>query len=578
MQRSYFLLIMPIPVSAIARLGLALLVASPVNAQVVVDVVPVSTVQPTSKQTVVDTVPTQPSSLNRSGTAVVNIVPAGVQTPRSSSLPVDLTPAITQSSRSSGTTPQVVPVSVTQQAQALSGTGICPAQLTNTLNRIVTRTPGVQWGIQVQTQGGIGNRFNLYLWNPRTRLAPASNNKIFTTAAALQRLGSQFRFRTVVTGKPNGSILDTLRIIGQGDPSLRTTHMAVLAQKLSQQGIRQVNLLIGDDTYFRGNAINPNWDADDTLTGYGAPVNSLMLNQNGIGVTLFPQRVGQPLRVQWDDPSDAQDYRLNNQSVTVSTGQGESIDVYRSANTRIINIDGQLRVGSASELAAASISNPGNYLVQKFRNALTAAQITVNQATVVKSTPAPAGEPELAFLESPTLPTLLNETNQESNNTYAETFLKTIGKALDPNNTDATMAGITAVKSVLASLGVDSNQYSMVDGSGLASNNRATAEALVQTLQAMAGIPDSQIFRTSLPVAGVSGTLKDRFRNTVAQGRVQAKTGTISGVVALSGYATPPNYSPLVFSILANSSTASAATLRRATDDMVLTLMQLRRC
>jgi D-alanyl-D-alanine carboxypeptidase/D-alanyl-D-alanine-endopeptidase (penicillin-binding protein 4) len=354
--------------------------------------------------------------------------------------------------------------------------------------------------------------------------------------------------------------------------------MTVMAQRLKQQGIQQVNLLIGDDTYFRGTATNPNWDADDVLTGYGAPVNSLMINQNGIGVTLFPQRVGQPLRVQWDDPSDAQDYRLNNRSVTVAAGQGESIEVYRDRNSRVVNIEGQLRIGSASEPAAAAINNPGNYMLQKFRNALTAAQITVAQSTIVKSTPAPPGEIELAVVESPTLPTLLNETNLESNNIYAEALLKTVGRALNPNNTDATTAGAAAVKAILTPLGVDSTQYTMLDGSGLADNNRASAEALAQTLQAMANSGNASMFRASLPVAGVNGTLRSRFRNTAAQGRVQAKTGTISGVVALSGYATPPNYAPVVFSILANSPSASASTMRSAMDEMVVTLMRLRRC
>jgi len=117
----------------------------------------------------------------------------------------------------------------------------------------------------------------------------------------------------------------------------------------------------------------------------------------------------------------------------------------------------------------------------------------------------------------------------------------------------------------------------MVDGSGLADRNRASAEALVQTLQAMAQIPEADVFRRSLAVSGVSGTLKNRFRNTSAQGIVSAKTGTITGVVALSGYVAPPNSAPLVFSLIANSS-ASAGTVRSAVDDVVVLLTRLRSC
>ncbi len=456
---------------------------------------------------------------------------------------------------------------------------LCPAQLSASINGVLNRLPAVRWGILVQTLDVPANRVAVYARNPDTLLILASNNKLLTTAAALQQLGASYRIRTTVTGNRRSSSLSTLRIIGRGDPSLTTTQLTGLAQRLAQQGIRQVALLIGDDTYFQGAATNPKWDPDDTLQGYGAPVNSLMLNQNGIGVTLFPQRVGQPLRVQWDDPTDAQTHRLANRSITVAKGQDEFVEVYRDrSNGFLIQIEGQLQEGSASEPAAASIANPGNYLVDKFRRVLLAHQIAIAQSTVVKITPAPPGEVELAALESPSLADLLKETNQNSNNIYAEALLKTLGRLQNPRTQDATASGITAVKAILTALGVNSNHYWMVDGSGLANQNRATASVLVQTLQAIAQAPNAQIFRASLPVAGVSGTLSDRFRGTAAQGRLQAKTGTITGVVALSGYLTPPNYPPLAFSILANDPKTSASRLRAAVDEIVLLLTRLRSC
>ncbi|HEY9747917.1 MAG TPA: D-alanyl-D-alanine carboxypeptidase, partial [Allocoleopsis sp.] len=100
----------------------------------------------------------------------------------------------------------------------------------------------------------------------------------------------------------------------------------------------------------------------------------------------------------------------------------------------------------------------------------------------------------------------------------------------------------------------------------------------VQTLQAIAQLPEAAIYRASLPVAGVSGTLQSRFRETPAQGRVQAKTGTLSGISALSGYLNPPNYPPLVFSIIVNHSNQPASTLRQTIDEIVLALTRLRAC
>jgi serine-type D-Ala-D-Ala carboxypeptidase/endopeptidase (penicillin-binding protein 4) len=479
-------------------------------------------------------------------------------------------PAIAQSPPNSS--------SIVVPTQPLTVSSVCASQLPIAINRVISRLPAVRWGVQVQTLSPPTTRKTLYARNATTLLAPASNNKLFTTAAALQKLGATYRIRTSVTGNSTNSSLATLRIIGRGDPSLKTSHLNLLAQRLSQRGIRQVSLLVGDDTYFRGAATNPNWDIEDTLQGFGAPVNSLMLNQNGIGLTLFPQTVGRSLRVQWDDPTDTSDWRLNNQSVTVSAGQGEFVEVARDRTQPIINIEGQLRAGSASEPVATSISNPGNYLLQKFRNALTQAKITVVQSTLVRATPVPSGEVELVFLDSPTLTDLLKETNQESNNIYAEVLLKTVGRVQTPDNLDARISGITAVKPILFAVGVPPMQYMMVDGSGLASNNRASAEALTKTLQGMAQSPNAQVFRASLPVAGVSGTLKNRFRGTAAQGRLQAKTGTISGVASLSGYLTPLSYPAIAFSILTNYSNTSTDTVRSAIDEIVLLMVRLRSC
>ncbi|MGQ9869308.1 D-alanyl-D-alanine carboxypeptidase/D-alanyl-D-alanine endopeptidase [Leptodesmis sp.] len=463
--------------------------------------------------------------------------------------------------------------------QILTPVPLCPIRLPASINEVLNRLPTTRWGILVQTLDTPTSRFTLYAQNPDRLLIPASNNKLLTTTAALQQLGANYRIRTTVTGNDRSSSLSTLRIIGRGDPSLTTAHLTRLTQQLAERNIRQVALLIGDDTYFQGTSTNPNWDPDDTLQGYGAPVNSLMLNQNGIGVTLFPQRAGQPLRVQWDDPTDAQTHRLVNQSVTVAKGQDEFVEVYRDRTDGfLIRVEGQLQEGSAAEPVAASIANPGNYLVDKFRRVLLAHQIDVARSTVVKITPTPPGEVELAALESPSLADMLKETNQNSNNVYAEALLKTLGRLQNPHTQDATASGITAVKAILAPLGVNPNHYRMVDGSGLANQNRATASVLVQTLQAIAQAPNAQIFRASLPVAGVSGTLRDRFRGTAAQGRLQAKTGTITGVVALSGYLTPPKYPPLAFSILANDPKISASRLRAAVDEIVLLLTRLQSC
>lgn len=384
---------------------------------------------------------------------------------------------------------------------------ICPTQFDSVADRIVSRLPA-RWSVLVQTQGPPSARQNLYDRNATLQLIPASNNKLFTGAAALTKLGAEFRFRTPVFGNSADPDLATLRVIGQGDPSLSSAQLAALSQQLRSRGVRQVKLLIGDDTVFQGASFNPFWSADDRGQGYAAPINSLMLNSNNI---------------------------------------------YEGA-----------------------VPNPGNYFVREFRNNLSKTGIKVVQSTLVKRTPAPAGEVELASVVSPSLSSLLYTMNQESDNAYAEALLKTLGHLQSPG-ADSTSSGVAAVKATLTQLGVNPSRYTMVDGSGLADRNRASAEAFVQTLQAVAASPNAIVFRRSLPVAGVSGTLSNRFRGTTAQGIVSAKTGTISGAVSLSGYVTPPNYSPIVFSVIVNANDY-ASKIRPVIDDLVVQMTRLRNC
>jgi serine-type D-Ala-D-Ala carboxypeptidase/endopeptidase (penicillin-binding protein 4) len=391
-------------------------------------------------------------------------------------------------------------------AQATSRNA-CTTQIASRIDRVINQTPG-RWSILVQNQAPIGQRQNLYMREPASQLIPASNNKVFTTAAALTQLGSRFQLRTPVTANSLTSDLATLRLIGQGDPSLSTSQLRSLTKQIKDRGIKKVDLLIGDDTGFRGEPFNPFWADRHRGEGYAAPVNSLLLNENNI-------------------------------------------------------YDG-------------SVPNPGNYLVGEFRKMLTNSGIQITSSTLVKRTPAPAGEVEIASVTSPPLSTLIAVTNQDSNNVYAESLLKTLGRLQDPVTADTTVSGVNAVRSILTNLGVNPNRYSMVDGSGLAERNRASAEAFVQTLQAMAQRPDADVFRRSLAVAGRSGTLTNRMTNTAAAGVVAAKTGTLRGAIGLSGYVNSPK-NPLVFSILVNSGT-DTATLRRAIDDTTVLLTQMQRC
>ncbi|HAJ61204.1 MAG TPA: D-alanyl-D-alanine carboxypeptidase/D-alanyl-D-alanine-endopeptidase, partial [Cyanobacteria bacterium UBA8543] len=148
---------------------------------------------------------------------------------------------------------------------------------------------------------------------------------------------------------------------------------------------------------------------------------------------------------------------------------------------------------------------------------------------------------------------------------------------VDANN-DSSQIGLNKVESTLTDLGVDPKSYVLADGSGVSRHNLVSPEAIAQTLKLMAHTPQAAVYRASLPTAGVSGTLQRRFLNTAAQGYLQAKTGTMSGVSALSGYLDVPSYQPVVFSIMVNQSDQSVTNLRGAIDEIILLLTRLRSC
>ncbi len=447
---------------------------------------------------------------------------------------------------------------------------ICPAQLRNEIEAIANRPQlrRARLGILVET---LSPAVTIYSRDAGQYFVPASNAKLLTTAAALQHLGPQFRIRTSVYGSSDNSV----QVVGRGDPSLTDDRLTELAQQLSRQGIRQVSHLFAVDNYFRGQPINPSWEWEDINSDYGAAVNSLILNQNVEGLTLFPSGNGRSLRVVWSDPTEAGQWQVENR-IAVKSDEPSSISVSRDLAKPVLHLQGQLG-GTAPVSLSLPVLNPTEHFLQHFRHALAVQKIAVAAASTSDSLAHPSQVRELAFVESPPLSQLLVETNQNSNNLYAEVLLRTLGTQTSDSSTEDKI-GLQILKATLTELGVDSTGYVLVDGSGLSRHNLVSPEALVQTLRSMAQSKIAAVYRASLPVAGISGTLQNRFRNTTAQGILQAKTGSMSGVAAISGYLNDPDYEPLVFSAIVNQSDQSATVLRQSLDEIVLLLTRLHQC
>ena len=455
---------------------------------------------------------------------------------------------------------------------------ICEADLAGRVDAILAEDPALQrarLGIRVET---LGDRRVVYGRDDQHFFVPASNMKLLTTAAAVQALGSEFRMQTVVQGTTSEFGLTTLRVVGQGDPSFGDAQLADLAQQLQRQGIQQVSELIGDDTYFPGSMVNQNWEWEDVQAGYGAAANSLILNRNELGLTFYPEAAGQPVRVEWDDPAIAGDWQIVNHSTTLASGEPGLIYVGRDLSRPILFVRGSLVAGGRNDTAAIAIPDPAHYFVQRFQLALEAVGIRVNR-TVVADQPSSAVLPTLAAVDSPTLGELMQAINRDSENIYAEAVLKTLGmhQAQTPPR-EAYAAGTAAVRTILQDLGVDPSTYVQVDGSGLSRHNLTTPTALVSVLQAMDQTSNAAVYRDSLSHAGVNGTLRNSFRNTAIAEQLWGKTGWLSRNAALSGYVNPPNYPPLVFSILLNNADTRSSVIGRAMDDVVLLFADLQAC
>ncbi|MBC6419415.1 MAG: D-alanyl-D-alanine carboxypeptidase/D-alanyl-D-alanine-endopeptidase [Prochloron sp. SP5CPC1] len=407
------------------------------------------------------------------------------------------------------------------------------------------------WGILVQN---LHSEEILYSRLPQQYFLPASNAKILTTTAALLKFGAYFQITTPIYTTGNIPHLTSLRIVGRGDPSFTTATLQDLATELEERGVTRIDELIIEDSYFPSGGINPTWEWEDVYSYWGVSVTSLILNENAVTLTLFPGELGDPVRLEWGDIIAGRQWEVENKTVTGSEGTPYGVKINPGFGERVLHITGELGIDVEEDIWGLAVPDPAGYFLNTFHRVLLERGIEIGSGVVTHDPREHYGVP---FLEitSPPLSLLLQKTNTESNNLYAETLFQLLG-------------GEEGVEEVLTGLGVASDSYALVDGSGLSRHNLLTPKGIVDTLRLIAGTQEWEVFRESLPVAGVSGTLPNRFMNTKLF--MQAKTGTLTGVSALSGYLTIPGGETLVFSIMVNHSPESVRVLRRAMDDLVL--------
>jgi D-alanyl-D-alanine carboxypeptidase/D-alanyl-D-alanine-endopeptidase (penicillin-binding protein 4) len=455
----------------------------------------------------------------------------------------------------------VVP-SVLTSADSLAEVDPAVADLADDIDQILAdpRMDGSQAAVLV-TDADTGEV--LYDHNSENRLMPASNQKMFTAAAALDILGPEHAWTTTVeaTAAPRGSVLrGDLYLRGGGDATMLEEDLQSLARQIADAGIRTVTGdLVADDRYFDDVRLGPDWNWDDEPFYYAAQVSGLNLAPDtdyDAGTVIVRINAGENI----GDPgvitvTPETDYvTIVNQTETTEPGTGRSLSVTRQHGSNDIVVRGRIAPDGGTGTAWSSVWEPTGYVADVFANAL--ADAGVRLIGDVRVGTAPAGATVLAEHTSMTLAEMLIPFMKLSNNGHAEVLVKTIGREVSGSGTWS--AGIAAIRSQVDGFDVDVSQLVQRDGSGLSRRNfvaPAEISALLDGVQDKAWFEE---FYTSLPVAGVSdrfvgGTLRSRMVGTPAEGNAAAKTGSLTGATALSGYVTTADGDDLIFSIVMNN-------------------------
>ena len=405
---------------------------------------------------------------------------------------------------------------------------------------------------------------SLYTRFGTNRLLPASNVKLITTATALEALGPDYRMRTdlLVDGPREGPVLDgDLYLRGTGDPTLLAEDYQTMAAKLAADGVRVVTgSLVADDTWFDDVRLGESWAWDDEPYYYSSQVSALTVSPDtdydagSIIVRVRPGEPGQPATVELDPPTDF--VRVDNTAVTGGAG-GISID--REHGTNVIRVRGSIPPDGAAVTQFIAVWHPTGLVASILRKALSDNGITVVGRTEVRATPASARIVDSR--DSMPLRELVVPLLKQSNNVHSEILVKSAGRK--ESGVGSWDAGLRALRAELPGLGVDPTALRLVDGSGLSRKDVVSPDQLVSLLAAARAKPWFGAWYEALPVAGkadrlVGGTLRNRMRGTPAEGNVHAKTGSMTGVTALSGYVTTADGRHLVFSFLQNNFVASS--------------------
>ena len=422
------------------------------------------------------------------------------------------------------------------------------------------RLAGAKVGVCVVTADSAQVSYRRCAMEP---LIPASNQKLIAAAAALRGLGLDYEFKTSLLAagevdRRRGALRGDLIFQGGGDPTFGSPTMGErpLAQferwadVLREQGVQCITGdLVLDDSFFDREHVHPDWPRDQLWRHYCAPVGALALQDNCVLVGVKPNKgAGQKAVVTLSPPC-----ALLSATVECKTSTKRHVIRFdRKPGSALVQVDGFVRANTAGYQGLVSVPDPAMFAGEAFAEVLKDKGVRLEgkvRLVTAEDIPRRKGWRSLAVRRTP-LRDVLRVMLRESQNMYAEAVIKTVGAELEGEG--SWKAGLRRVGKMLEQIHFRADEFTLADGSGMSRNNRVPPGLLCVLMLEMAREQYGGALEQLLAAPGDSGTLENRFKDPAYADRLRAKTGYLSGVGALSGYAKTKSGREVTFSILIN--------------------------
>ncbi|MBL6765595.1 MAG: D-alanyl-D-alanine carboxypeptidase/D-alanyl-D-alanine-endopeptidase [Verrucomicrobiae bacterium] len=419
---------------------------------------------------------------------------------------------------------------------------------------------------------------------------PASNAKLFTAALVLDRIDLDSRVQTSAYGTADtdasGRLAGDLIVYGRGDPSFSPgfhrgdvrAPFREFAKALHRAGLRRVSGdLVADESYFNAPPLGPGWTWDELEESYAAEVSALSALDNVARLTVAPGTPGGAVIVK--TRPGGLPLEIVNRAITGRSGVGRSLEFYRPLHGDRLTVTGVMPADDRGLVRELTIRRPAAWFGELLRVELEELGIridgrvrAVNWHERLMEPRDNAGLRHIASVSSPPIGRLTEVMMKESQNLYAQLLLLQAGSRHPRANMATDAAGLAELDDFLRASGIDPGHVRLEEGSGLSRRSLVTPDAVVRLLVTMDAHARADAFRRLLPLAGVDGTLADRFKGTPAFRKLRAKTGSLNNVQALSGYVDDSAGRRYAFSILMNNHLQSGASARAAVDALAVEL------